>query len=106
MPIVNYIEPKGTQHTLTLPLGATLMEGAVQNDVKGIVAECGGSCMCATCHVYIDEAFLDLLSDIEEEEAEMLEGTTAERRSNSRLGCQVRVSNKLDGLIVRIPDRQ
>ncbi|TAE27144.1 MAG: ferredoxin [Cytophagales bacterium] len=106
MPTITYVEPGGAQHTLTLPLGATLMEGAVQNDVKGILAECGGSCMCATCHVYIDEEFLDLLPDIEEEEAEMLEGTTAERRPNSRLGCQVRVSNKLDGLIVRIPDRQ
>jgi ferredoxin len=76
------------------------------NDVKGIVAECGGSCMCATCHVYIDEQFLDLLPEMEEEEAEMLEGASAEIRPNSRLGCQVRLSPKLDGIIVRIPEKQ
>lgn len=106
MPKVTYIETTGKEHTYDLPLGATIMEGAVQNGVKGIIAECGGSCMCATCHVYVEEAFLDLLPDIEEEEDEMLEGTEAPRLSNSRLGCQVRISKKLDGLIVRIPETQ
>ncbi|KAB7727630.1 2Fe-2S iron-sulfur cluster binding domain-containing protein [Rudanella paleaurantiibacter] len=106
MPKVTYIETSGKEHLVDLPLGATLMEGAVQNDVKGIVAECGGSCMCATCHVYVDDAFLDRLPDMEEEENEMLDGASAERRANSRLGCQVRISNQLDGLIVRIPDKQ
>jgi len=106
MPKVIYIENNGTEHQVDLPLGATLMEGAVQNDIKGIVAECGGSCMCATCHIYVDEQFMGLLPEMEEEENEMLEGATAERMSNSRLGCQVRVSNKLDGIIVRIPEKQ
>ncbi|MES2517679.1 MAG: 2Fe-2S iron-sulfur cluster-binding protein [Bacteroidota bacterium] len=106
MPQITYIENNGTEHQVELPLGATLMEGAVQNDIKGIVAECGGSCMCATCHVYIDEQFLDLLPEMEEEEDEMLDGATAERRDNSRLGCQVRVSKQLDGIIVRIPEKQ
>lgn len=106
MPKVIYIENGGKEHQIELPLGATIMEGAVQNGVKGIVAECGGSCMCATCHCYIDDAFLDLLPEMEEEEAEMLEGAAAERTANSRLGCQVRVSKKLDGLIVRIPNVQ
>jgi ferredoxin, 2Fe-2S len=106
MPKVIYIENNGKQHEYDLPLGATIMEGAVQNGVKGIVAECGGSCMCATCHVYVDDAFLDLLPDIEEEENEMLDGTNAPRLHNSRLGCQVRASKKYDGLIVRIPETQ
>lgn len=103
MPKVIYIEAEGKVHEIDLPLGATFMEGAVQNDVKGIIAECGGSCMCATCHVYVDDAFLDLLPEMEEEEDEMLEGTTAERTANSRLGCQVRASKALDGIILRIP---
>jgi ferredoxin, 2Fe-2S len=103
---ITYIEPNGTTKTFDLPLGATLMEGAVQNDVKGIVAECGGSCMCATCHVYVDEQFLDLLPKMEEEEQEMLEGAAAKRQANSRLGCQVRVSKAMNGLIVHIPNEQ
>jgi ferredoxin, 2Fe-2S len=106
MPTITYIENNGTTHQVELPLGASLMEGAIQNDIKGIVAECGGSCMCATCHLYVDEQFLELLPEMEEEENEMLEATTAERRQNSRLGCQVRASKSLDGLIVRIPDKQ
>lgn len=106
MPKVTYIENNGKEHSYNLPLGATIMEGAVQNGVKGIVAECGGSCMCATCHVYVDEAFLDILPEMEEEEDEMLEGANAPRQANSRLGCQVRISKKLDGLIVRIPETQ
>lgn len=103
MPVVNYIEKDGTVKTADLPLGATIMEGAVQNDVKGILAECGGSCMCATCHVYVDEQFVDLLPEMEEEEREMLEAATAEVLANSRLGCQVRVNKTLDGITVRIP---
>jgi ferredoxin, 2Fe-2S len=106
MPKITYIENNGTEHQIELPMGATIMEGAVQNEVKGIVAECGGSCMCATCHIYVDEQFLDLLPEMEEEEAEMLEGAAAERKPNSRLGCQVRVSPKLDGIIVRVPEKQ
>lgn len=106
MPNITYIEPNGTAKTFDLPMGATLMEGAVQNGVQGIVAECGGSCMCATCHIYVEEAFLEMLPEMEEEENEMLDGTTAERKPNSRLGCQVRATKKLDGLIVRIPEIQ
>lgn len=106
MPKITYIENSGTSIEVNLPSGATLMEGAVQNDIKGIVAQCGGSCMCATCHVYIDEAFLDKLPEMEEEEDEMLEGTTAERKPTSRLGCQVRVTTDMEGLIVNIPAKQ
>jgi ferredoxin, 2Fe-2S len=106
MPKVIYIEHNGKQHEYDLPMGATIMEGAVQNGVKGIVAECGGSCMCATCHVYVNDAFLDRLPDMEEEEFEMLEATNAPRLGNSRLGCQIRASKKYEGIIVRIPETQ
>ncbi len=106
MPKITYIENNGTEHHIELPMGASIMEGAIQNDVKGIVAECGGSCMCATCHVYVDEQFLDLLPEMEEEEDEMLAAANAPRKANSRLGCQVRVTNALNGIIVRIPEKQ
>lgn len=103
---ITYIESNGTAKTFDLPMGASIMEGAIQNDVKGIVAECGGSCMCATCHVYVEEQFLDLLPEMQEEEDEMLEAANAPRQSNSRLGCQVRVTKSMDGLVVRIPEKQ
>jgi 2Fe-2S ferredoxin len=106
MPKITYTDNAGKQSEIELPIGATLMEGAIQNDIKGIVAECGGSCMCATCHVYIDENFLDVLPEMEEEEDEMLEGATAERKTNSRLGCQVRVSAAMEGLKVLVPEKQ
>ncbi|EKB49643.1 2Fe-2S iron-sulfur cluster-binding protein [Cecembia lonarensis] len=106
MPQITYIDSDGNKHQVELPLGATIMEGAVQNDIKGIIAECGGSCMCATCHCYIAEDYLDKLPEMEEEEDEMLEGAVAPRTERSRLGCQVRISNALDGLVVEIPQEQ
>lgn len=106
MPVITYIENNGNQRQVELPMGASIMEGAIQNDVKGIVAECGGSCMCATCHVYVDEQFIDLLPEMQEEEDEILEAANAPRQANSRLGCQVRVTKAMDGLVVRIPERQ
>jgi ferredoxin, 2Fe-2S len=106
MPKIIYTDNSGKKSEIELPIGATLMEGAIQNDIKGIVAECGGSCMCATCHVYIDDEFLSLLPEMEEEEEEMLEGASAERKPNSRLGCQVRVSKAMEGLKVHVPEKQ
>ncbi|MCA1750428.1 MAG: 2Fe-2S iron-sulfur cluster binding domain-containing protein [Flavobacteriales bacterium] len=106
MPQITYIDSDGNKHEVELPLGATIMEGAVQNDIKGIIAECGGSCMCATCHCYISDEFLDKLPEMEEEEDEMLEGAVAPRTERSRLGCQVRINAALDGLIVEIPQEQ
>jgi len=82
------------------------MEGAVKNGIDGIVAECGGACMCATCHVYVDPAFLEKLSPIGEEQEEMLGVTAAERKPNSRLSCQIEMKPILEGLIVRMPERQ
>jgi len=106
MPKVTYIAYTGESQTIDVPAGYSVMEGAVRNGIEGIVAECGGACMCATCHVYVDEAFLDRLPPIGEEQEEMLNATAAERKPNSRLSCQIPAIPELDGLIVRMPDRQ
>ena len=103
---VTYISYAGDTHQVSVPIDDSVMEGAIRNGIDGIVAECGGACQCATCHVYVDEAFLGLLNPIQEDEDEMLNTTASERRTNSRLGCQVPVTKKLDGLIVRTPERQ
>lgn len=106
MPKVTYIEFNGTAHEIDLPVGSSLVEGAVQNDIPGIVAECGGSCMCSTCHVYVDEAFADNLPKKEEEEEEMLEEAVAEIKETSRLSCQLRMTQEMDGIVVRMPESQ
>lgn len=106
MPNVTYISHTGEAHTVNVPAGASVMEGAVKNGIDGIVAECGGACMCATCHVYVDPAWLDKLQPIGEEQEEMLGATTAERKPNSRLSCQIEMKPELEGLLVRMPERQ
>jgi 2Fe-2S ferredoxin len=106
MPNVTYISDKGETHTVNVPVGTSVMEGAVKNGIDGIVAECGGACMCATCHVYVDPAFLEKLPPIGEEQEEMLGVTAAERKPNSRLSCQIETKPELEGLIVRMPERQ
>ena len=82
------------------------MEGAIQNDVEGILAECGGGCACATCHVYVDEGFLEKIAPISDVEADMLECVASERKDNSRLACQIKITDQLEGLIVEIPEEQ
>ena len=106
MPKINYISHQGDRHEIDVPLGDSVMEGAIRNGIDGIVAECGGSCLCATCHVYVDEAFLPLLAPVGEEQDAMLDSTACERRPNSRLSCQIPVKPELDGLIVRMPEYQ
>jgi 2Fe-2S ferredoxin len=101
-----YISASGGKREVAVPVGSSVMEGAVNNSVDGIVAECGGACMCATCHVYVDEACLDRLEPIAEDEEEMLNNTFAPRKSNSRLSCQIHVTEALDGLIVNTPEAQ
>ena len=88
------------------PAGMSLMQSAVANGLKGIVAECGGSQMCATCHVYVDEGWLDKLRPMEATEDAMLDSAVCERQANSRLSCQILMSAELDGLVVRLPERQ
>jgi 2Fe-2S ferredoxin len=103
---VTYISSAGETRKVDVPVGDSVMEGAIKNGVDGIVAECGGACQCATCHVYVEEAFLSRLKPIQENEEEMLGNTASERRPNSRLSCQIEVSEELEGLIVHTPPTQ
>ncbi|TGD95278.1 2Fe-2S iron-sulfur cluster-binding protein [Methylobacterium nonmethylotrophicum] len=106
MPMITFIRPDGGQRDLSVPEGTSLMQGATTQGLDGIVAECGGNAMCATCHVYVDEAWTERLPPLFEDEDALLEGTAAERRPTSRLSCQVIATADLDGLVVRLPDRQ
>lgn len=106
MPKVTYVEPDGSKKTFDVKVGRSVMEGGVQNGVDSIVAECGGSCMCATCHVYVDEAWAAKLSEADDTEKEMLENTASERKPTSRLSCQIQLSDELDGLVVHLPESQ
>ncbi len=106
MPQVTLIDANEQTTTLEIPEGQSLMQAAVSAGVRGIVGECGGSAMCATCHVYVDPAFVDRLPAPLSTELEMLECTASERRTNSRLGCQIKLSPALEGLVVRLPELQ
>jgi len=105
MPKITYIEHNGKSHTLDVPNGLSVMEGAVQNNISGIDADCGGSCACATCHVYVDEKWFKKLSNKESAEQDMLD-MAFEPNSFSRLACQITVSDELDGLVVKMPSKQ
>lgn len=100
------IDVGGVSRTLHVAEGQSLMQSAVSAGVRGIVGECGGSAMCATCHVYVDEAFVGHLPAPLETELEMLECTASERLPNSRLACQIKLSAALNGLVVHLPERQ
>jgi ferredoxin, 2Fe-2S len=103
---VTYISSKGASQTVDVLDGDSIMEGAVQNNIDGIVGACGGCLQCATCHVYVDDAYLSKLDAIEPEEEAMLQSTAAERKPNSRLGCQLRLRPEFDGITVTMPDQQ
>lgn len=103
---VTYIQPNGEARTIELSVGTSVMLGAIQNNIRGIEAECGGSCSCATCHVYVDPTFFAHLTPPDATEADLLTGVAAERRETSRLSCQIEMKPELDGLVVRLPDRQ
>jgi ferredoxin, 2Fe-2S len=106
MPRVTYISHEGKETTLDIAVGTSVMQAAVLNGIDGIVAECGGSCMCATCHVYVREDQLPLTPAMQPDEDAMLDGTASERRPNSRLSCQLVVSPQMDGLVVQMPETQ
>ena len=103
---ITYIEFDGTPHTIDVPPGQSVMEGAVRNGVPGIDADCGGNCACATCHCYVQPPWLDKLPPPSDDERLMLSNVAAERRPNSRLSCQLVASPALDGLTVQFPERQ
>lgn len=102
---ITYIQEDGSQQTIDANNGSTVMETAVDNDVDGIVAECGGACSCATCHVYVDSDWLAKTGEVDSMEDGMLD-CVLERKPNSRLSCQIQVSDEIDGLIVHIPADQ
>ena len=102
MPKVTYRQVDGREDTIEVPLGWSLMEAAVQNDIAGIVAECGGGCACATCHVYVDGNNTSVLPEIGDMEGDMLECTAADRRTESRLSCQLKMTEELDGLVLTV----
>jgi 2Fe-2S ferredoxin len=101
MPTIVFIERDGTRREVQVPVGHTVMEAAVDNGVRGLLAECGGACACATCHAWIDAAWLPKLRPMEDMEDAMLD-TATDRRPNSRLTCQIEVSPELDGLVVAV----
>ncbi|BET45139.1 hypothetical protein RGQ21_01210 [Kitasatospora aureofaciens] len=103
---ITYKHPDGTETVLEVTAPNTVMRGAKLNNVEGIVAQCGGSAQCGTCHVYIDEGNTLPLPEMHEAEDDVLYGTAAERRPTSRLSCQLPVSEAIDGLIVHLPTTQ
>jgi ferredoxin, 2Fe-2S len=105
MPRVAFVQPDGVRREVAAPVGITLMEVARQHGVAGVVAQCGGACACATCHVYVEPDWLGRLEPPEDMELGMLE-TAWEPRVNSRLSCQIHLTQDLDGLTVTVPCRQ
>ena len=110
MPTITYIDPDGVKHEIEAHVGASVMDTAVKNGVPGVVAECGGFLSCASCHVHVDDAWIDKVGRAEDNddelEAEILDGAMAERTPGSRLSCQIVVSEDLDGLLVRVAPEQ
>ena len=102
---ITYIEHNGTPHTVDVENGLTVMEGALQNNVPGIDADCGGGMACATCHVYVKDEWFDKINKKSEGEDDMLD-QAFEPKKNSRLSCQITVSDEIDGLVVDLPSKQ
>ena len=105
MPKITYIEHSGTPHTVDVPVGLTVMEGAVNNNVPGIDADCGGACACSTCHAYVDPACVARMPAREDMEMDMLD-FAYEPNERSRLTCQVKVTAEMDGLVLQLPEKQ
>lgn len=103
---ITYIEHNGTEHVVEVSIGLTVMEGARDNNVPGIEADCGGACACSTCHVYVDATWADKLPAKDDMEADMLDFAWQPDAERSRLTCQVKVTDALDGLIVHLPEKQ
>jgi 2Fe-2S ferredoxin len=105
MTAIVFLAQDGTRYDIEAANGSSAMENAVRHDVPGIDADCGGACACATCHVYVEEAFLPLLPEMEAMEEDMLD-FAIDVRANSRLSCQIRIRPELEGLTLRVPERQ
>ena len=105
MPKITYIEHNGKNHTIEVANGLSVMEGAVQNNIPGIDADCGGSMACATCHVYVEDSWFNKLPEPEDAEKDMID-MAYEPKKNSRLSCQIIVSDEINGLTVTTPEKQ
>ncbi|MEO0575636.1 MAG: 2Fe-2S iron-sulfur cluster-binding protein [Pseudomonadota bacterium] len=105
MPTVVFVSESGDRKEVTVETGYTVMEAAVNNGIDGIVAECGGACACATCHSYIDPAWVDKLSEMDDMEDSMLDAAY-ERKDNSRLTCQIELTDAMDGLVVHVANNE
>jgi len=105
MPKITYIEHNGKTHNIEVPNELSVMEGALQNNIPGIEADCGGACACATCHIYVDEKWFNKLPNKSESEQDMLD-MAIEPNKFSRLGCQITVNDDLDGMVVKMPSKQ
>jgi 2Fe-2S ferredoxin len=105
MPKITFVEYSGKTHEVEAGVGESLMQVAMNNQIAGILGDCGGNCACATCHVYVDAPWTDKVTPIKNNEREMIECTTF-TEATSRLGCQVIMTEELDGLVVRLPESQ
>jgi ferredoxin, 2Fe-2S len=106
MPIVTYISSSGISRKIDVPPGMSVMQAALNHRIEGILGECGGNCMCATCHVHVDLSFLDRIPPAKENEKFMLSIAAEGPEPNSRLSCQIKMTEELDGIIVRLPGKQ
>jgi len=103
---ITYIEFNGTEHVVDVATGLTVMEGARDNDIPGIEADCGGACACSTCHVYVHPDWVDKIPDREAMEEDMLDFAYEPDPVRSRLTCQIKVNDTLEGLVVQMPEKQ
>jgi 2Fe-2S ferredoxin len=106
MPTITFIRPDNRSECIAAESGESAMLAATRHGLDGIVAECGGNAMCATCHVYVDDSWIGRLAAMSDEEDALLDGTASERQPTSRLSCQIKLTPELDGLVLRLPERQ
>jgi 2Fe-2S ferredoxin len=106
MPVITFIRPDNRSENIEADIGESAMQAATRHGVDEIVAECGGNAMCATCHVYVDENWIGRLAAMGDEENALLDGVATERQPSSRLSCQIKIEQDLDGLVLRLPERQ
>jgi 2Fe-2S ferredoxin len=106
MPIITYVSPSGISRTIDAPLGMSVMQAALNHSVAGILGECGGNCMCATCHVYVELSFLNRIPPVKDNEKFMLSIAAEGPETNSRLSCQIKMTEELDGIRIRLPGKQ
>jgi 2Fe-2S ferredoxin len=106
MPTIHFVRSDNSIESVEADIGNSAMRAALAHGLDGIVAECRGSAVCATCHVYVDETWLAKLKPVSADEDELLDGTASERLANSRLSCQIEMTSELDGLVLRLPARQ